>query len=86
MKRISIELPNGDSLVAEICPRAGGQIAIGIVRDDAWVQDLAIVETDSKDGKYIEDKFNVYVYGNEYDESYTESFGISRYQNDALKK
>ena len=83
-ERITIQLPNGDSLVAEVCPHEGGQIAVGIVRDDVWLQDLAVVETSEKDGKYIEDKFNVYVYGSEYDECYTECFEITRIPNDAL--
>ena len=82
--KISIKLPNGDSLVAEICPYDGGQIAVGILHDDVWIQDLAVVETDSKDGKYIENKFNVYVFGNEYEEGYTECFGINRIPSDSL--
>ena len=76
--RIFIELPNGDRLVAEICPHEGGQIAVGIMHDDVWIQDLAVVETDSKDGKYIEDKYNVYVFGNENEENYTECFSVTR--------
>ena len=83
-ERITIKLPNGDNLVAEICPHDGGQIAVGIVHDDTWIQDLAVIETDNKDGEYVEDKFNVYVYGSEYDECDTECYSISRVPNDAL--
>lgn len=82
--RIVINLPNGDSLVAEACPYNGGQIAIGIVRDEMWVQDLAVVETDNEDGKYVEDKYKVYVYGSEYDECFTDRFDINRTKSDAL--
>jgi len=83
-ERITIQLPNGDSLVAEVCPHEGGQIAVGIVKDNIWIQDLAVIETAEENDKYIEDKFNVYVYGSEYDEFYTEYFEISRVPNDAL--
>lgn len=83
-ERITIKLPNGDSLVAETCPHEGGQIAVGIMHDDIWIQDLAVIETDNKEGKYIKDKFNVYVYGNEYDECYTECFSVDRVPSDAL--
>ena len=83
-QKIIIDLPNGDQLSAEICPHDGGQIAVGIVHDGLWIQDLAVVETNNKDGKYVEDEYNVYVYGNEYDESYTECFGVKRVPNDAL--
>ena len=84
MNRFQIKLPNGDFLTAEECPYLGGQIAVGIVRDDIWVQDLAVIETANKDGTYVEDKFDVYVFGNEYDESYTECFEINRVPNNAL--
>lgn len=77
-ERIAIQLPNGDSLVAEVCPREGGQIAVGIMKDDIWIQDLVVVETADKDGEYIKDKYNVYVYGNENDECYSEHYEISR--------
>ena len=83
-ERIVVNLPNGDSLVAEVCPHDGGQIAVGIVHGDTWIQDLAVIETDNKDGKYVEDKYNVYVFGNEYDESYTECFGIDRCHDEAI--
>ena len=83
-ERITIQLPNGDSLVAEVCPHEGGQIAVGIVHDDVWIQDLAVIETSEEDGKYVEDKFNVYVYGSEWDKCYTECFEVPRVPNDAL--
>lgn len=82
--KIIINLPNGDKLCAEECPHEGEQIAIGIIHDGVWIQDLAVVETDNKNGQYVEDKFNVYVYGSEYDECYTESFNIDRVPNSAL--
>lgn len=82
---IMIKLPTGDSLVAEECPSDEGQIAVGIMRDDVWIQDLAVIEcSHDREGKYVEDKFNVYVYGNEYDENYTECFEVTRMPNDAL--
>ena len=83
-ERIVIKLPNGDSLVAETCPHAGGQIAVGIVHDGVWIQDLAVVETDNNNEEYVENKFNVYVYGSEYDECYTECFNIDRVPSDAI--
>ena len=82
--KIVINLPSGDQLVAEVCPHDGGQIAVGIVSNGSWIQDLAVIETDSKNGKYIQNKFNIYVYGSEYDESYTECYNVSRIQDDAL--
>ena len=82
-QKIIIDLPNGDKLVAEECPHTGGQIAIGIMRDNMWIQDLAVVETEGTEN-YTEDKFNVYVYGSEYDECYTERFEINRVPSDAL--
>lgn len=83
-QRIEINLPNGDILVAESCPYSGGQIAVGIIHDDVWIQDLAVVETANKDGKYAENKFTVYVYGSEYDECYTECFDIDRISESEL--
>lgn len=83
-QKIIIDLPDGDQLVAEECPHNGGQIAVGIVHDEVWIQDLAVIETDDNDGEYVKDKFNVYVYGSEYDECYTESFNIDRVPSDAL--
>ena len=85
LNKITIDLPNGDQLVAEKCMHPGGQIAIGIVHDGRWIQDLAVVETKTEDNNpYVEDKFNVYVYENEYDECYTERFEINRIPSDAL--
>lgn len=83
-ERIVINLPNGDQLVAESCPYNGAQIAVGIVSDDVWIQDLAVIETANKHGQYTKDKFNVYVYGSEYDECYTECFDIDRVPSNAL--
>ena len=83
-EKITIRLPNGDSLVAETCPYGGGQIAVGLIRDGTWFQDLAVIETANEDGEYIKDKFNVYVYTNEYDEGYTECFHINRVPDSAL--
>ena len=83
-EQLVIKLPNGDSLVAEVCPHEGGQIAVGIVHNGTWIQDLAVVETENDNGEYVEDKYNVYVYRNEYDECYTDRFNISRVPNNAL--
>lgn len=83
-KKIVFDLPNGDQLVAEECPYNGAQIAIGIVYNGTWIQDLAVIESENNDGEYVEDKFNVYVYGSEYDECYTECFNIARVPSDAL--
>ena len=85
MDKIIIDLPNGDQMVAEKCEHAGGQIAIGIMHDGCWVQDLTVVETAiDEHSKYAEDKFNVYVFGNEYNEDYTECFEIDRTLSNAL--
>ena len=83
-QKIVIDLPNGDQLSAEVCPHDGGQIAVGIIHDGVWIQDLAVVETDNKDGKYVEDKYNIYVYGSEWDECYTECFNVDRKSSNAL--
>ena len=83
-QKIIIDLPNGDQLTAEECPHNGGQIAVGIIRNGVWIQDLAVIETNVDDSKYVEDKYNVYVYENEYDESYTKCFNINRVPSDAL--
>ena len=85
-QKIVIDLPNGDKLVAEDCTFTnGGQIAIGVVHNDIWIQDLAVVETKTTDeGEYIENKFNVYVYGDEFDENYTDKTEIDRTPDSAL--
>ena len=79
--KIIVNLPNGDSLVAEVC---AGSIGVGIMRDDDWIQDLVVVEASHKDGKYIEDKFDIYVYGNENEEEYTECFGVDRVHSNTI--
>lgn len=79
MQKIIIDLPNGDKLVAEEEPFDGGQIAIGIVNEaGAWIQDLVVVETKK------EDQYDVYVFGNENDESFTETFTVNRIPSDAI--
>ena len=84
--KIILELQNGDKLVAEDCTFTdGGQIAVGIIHDDVWIQDLAVIETKCDDnGDYEPDKFNVYVYGNEYQEDFTDKYEINRVPSNAL--
>ena len=84
MQKILINLPNGDQLAAEECVYDGGQIAIGIVRDGSWVQDLVVVETKNDEGKYVEDKYDIYLYEDEYDECYTNKVEVNRAPSNAL--
>ena len=85
-QKIIITLPNGDQLAAEECPHNnGGQIAIGVVHEGIWIQDLAVVETKpDENGNYTEDMYRVFVYADSYDEGYTEMIEIPRVPSDAL--
>ena len=85
-QKIVIDLPSGDQLVAEECPYADGpQIAVGIVRDGIWLQDLVLVESKlDEDFKPVDDKFSVYLYEDEDIEDYTCKTEISRVQDNAL--
>jgi len=80
MQKFMIELPSGDYLVAEETPcHVGGQISIGIEnKEGTWIQDLVVVESNFNGNEYVKDEFNTYVFGNEYDEGYTECFLIKR--------
>lgn len=78
-EKIEIKLPNGDSLVAEKCPHEGGQIAVGIVHDGVWIQDLAVVETAKTNNTY-----GIYVYADEYSEGYTDKYYVKRVPDSAL--
>ena len=60
-------------------------IAIGIVHDGVWIQDLALVETAYDENfEYVEDKFNIYTYEDEYSEDYTNKVTVNRIPSDAL--
>lgn len=84
-QKIILDLPNGDQLVAEEQLMETQMIAIGIVRNGVWIQDLATVETAYDENfDYVEDKFNVYTYGDEYSEDYTDKVTVNRVPNDAL--
>ena len=86
---ISIQLPNGDELCAEINPDKDYKEIFVYLKSNGIVhQDLAIVGADYEypeneiAPKIIDDKFHVYVYGSEYDECYTESFEINKYKEE----
>lgn len=90
VKRIEIELPNGYKLVAEqnTDPNYSREMFIGIVDSSGvWHQDLAVVRSSYRiDGSkvvWLDDKFDVLVYGSENDEDFTEDFTIGLYQEES---
>lgn len=84
-QKIIIDLPNGDQLVAEECKGETSMIAIGIMRNGIWLQDLSLVETAYDENfDYVKDKFYVYAYTDEYSEDYTHKFEVNRVPSDAL--
>ena len=75
--RIQIKLSNGDTLVAEECP--ANQIAIGVVDENgSWIQDLCVVETTENN------KYDIFLYEDEYDEGWTRKITIDRVPSNAL--
>ena len=84
-QRIILNLPNGDQLVAEEEIMETQMIAIGIMRDGVWIQDLALVETAYDENfDYVEDKFNIYTYADEYSEDYTDKITVNRVPSNVL--
>ena len=86
-KHLEIKLPNGDKLVVEGSGDFYPEFYIGVVnKDDVWVQDLAIVKAKYEAGPadVEEDKFEVLVYEDEYDEDFTQRFEINRYPGDEM--
>lgn len=84
-QKIIINLPNGDQLVAEECVSDTAMIAIGVMHEGVWIQDLALVETAHDDKfEHVDDKFFVYTYGDEYSEDYTQKIEVNRVPSDAL--
>lgn len=83
-QKIIINLSNGDQLVAEDSTCDRGQISVGIMHDGVWIQDLVVVENQTNKEGQSEDKYDIYVFGDEYDEGYTECFEVDRIPSDAL--
>lgn len=90
-KKIDIPLPNGYHLVAVQGgdPNFPYEICVGIEDSEGiWYQDLAMIHNayhygaESFDPIWDEGKFEVLVWGKEYDEDYTESFQIDLYQQE----
>ena len=89
-KRIEIELDNGYKLVAETGTDSNypAEIYVGIeTPDGSWWQDLATVKNEyeyNDDGsiEYKDGKYEVLVYGREYEEDYTERFEIDLYKEE----
>lgn len=86
-KRIEIRLPNGYKLVAEqnSDSQYSREIFVGIeTADGAWHQDLAVIRSSYHydDGEILWDdkRFDVIVYGSEYNENFTEEFTIGLYE------
>ena len=90
--RIEISIGNGMKIVAEqnLDSTFDREIYIGIENSKGtWIQDLAIVRQDYKyddnaepELKWIDDKFEVLVYGNPNIEDWTNSFQIGLWKEE----
>ena len=83
MQRIAIQLANGYKLVAEqnVDESYSKEIFVGITNGEgSWLQDLAIIrpsyEIEDLKVQWKEDQFDVLVFGNEYEEDFTEEYHI----------
>lgn len=89
-RKIEIELWDGYKLVAEQTPDPNyrREICVGIKdKNGVWHQDLAIIRNAyaiDKDLNIIwkENEFEVLVYGDEYDEDFTNKFAIGLYKEE----
>lgn len=90
-RRIEILLANGYKLVAEQSddPMFRNEIYVGVVSPSGvWTQDLAIIrQTYSYNGgekvNWIDDSFDVIVYGDVDCEDFTDEFKVGLYKGDA---
>lgn len=87
VRRIEIKLANGYKLVAEqnTDPKYNRELYVGVVDPNGvWHQDLAIVRSSYRyDGDkvvWLDDQFDVLVYGSENNEDFTEDFTVGLYQ------
>ena len=91
--RIEINLGNGLKLVAErnTISDFDREIFIGIEKDGVWTQDLALVRPSYKwkptlveysELEWRDDLFDVLVWRNDKDVSFTEEFEIKRYEEE----
>lgn len=87
-QKIVIELRNGLKLIAAQSndPNYKNEIAIGVMKNGVWYQDLAIVRSRYKTDaigttRYAENEFEVLVYADKNDEDYTDSFPIDLYED-----
>ena len=80
-QKIIIELQNGLQLAVEQNqdPNFSKEIYVGVIKDNVWYQDLAIVRSvaDQNDAE-----FEVLVYADKDSEDYTDQFRIGLFQED----
>ena len=80
-QKIIIELQNGLQLAVEQNrdPNFSKEIYVGVIKDNVWYQDLAIVRPA---GDQNDDAFEVLVYADKDSEDYTDQFRIGLFQED----
>ena len=80
-QKIIIELQNGLKLAVEQNqdPNFSKEIYVGVIKDNVWYQDLAIVRPAADQN---DDAFEVLVYADKDSEDYTDQFRIGLFQED----
>lgn len=80
-RKIIIELQNGLQLAVEQNqdPNFSKEIYVGVIKDNVWYQDLAIVRSVADQN---DNEFEVLVYADQDSEDYTDQFRIGLSQED----
>lgn len=80
-RKIIIELQNGLQLAVEQNqdPNFSKEIYVGVIKDNVWYQDLAIVRSVADQN---DNEFEVLVYADKDSEDYTDQFRIGLSQED----
>ena len=80
-QRLEIDVGDGKKLVAEAYLDSGADcICVGIEKNGEWVQDLACIRQQYlEDGNTVDERYEVFVFEDEYDGDYTDKFVIQEY-------